>query len=65
MAVMRVERGNGVGGQSAQSVNVETIYSENGEEGNPITQGNGTRGEANVGPSRQGGRGNVRGRGGH
>lgn len=30
MAAIRAERGNGVSGHTAQSVNVETIHSENG-----------------------------------
>lgn len=63
MAAMRAERGNGGGGPSVQSVNVETINSDSGEDGNHVTQGAGRGGDNNVGLGIRGGRGNGRGRG--
>lgn len=63
MAVMRAERGNEGGGPSAQSVNVETVHSDSGEEDNHLTQGMRVRGDHNAGLDVRGGRANGRGRG--
>ncbi|XP_014492199.1 uncharacterized protein LOC106754661 [Vigna radiata var. radiata] len=73
MAAMRAERGNGAGVRSAQSVNVETVHSVNGEESNPATQEDGTREATNASRlngrggrgNGQGERGDRRGRGGN
>lgn len=59
MAAMRAERGEGRGGPSVQSVNVETVNSRSGED-NPTVQ---VKGNDNGGSGIRGGRGNGRGRG--